>query len=325
MVLKILQRNRIAGFLLGHYNLENESKRLLTEDEQLISSTETVIYNESIYLLTFVLFSLILAGGLFYPSILIFWVILPIILLFSNELEIFILSNDRIIIVHRSIVEKILRIQNETSIRLDQIVVMSNTRAPINKNAFVGSLFVFLITITLIFLQNTIKILNTFLFLSIITCLAVGLYIFWVSLRLTKRSVELIIVGVSTPIWIGRTKGIPLWFVFDLQTLVFSAIPSSISHVTISSSSVTEGATSPLSTLEELTNATPIELHKLILKEIDQYYLRRKELLGRFPSYSRAEVGKAMAQLRKKRFIYFDRRLKRWLVNNHVKVGVRKQ
>ena len=133
---QFLSRNRIIGFILGRYNLETESKRLLHKEEQFVSGTEVVKYNESIYILTLLFLFVILILTLFNSIFLILILITPIILLLSNELEIYILTNDRIIVVRRAIFEKLLKIQNETSVALDQIVILSYSRAPLNRNAF---------------------------------------------------------------------------------------------------------------------------------------------------------------------------------------------
>jgi hypothetical protein len=124
-----LYRNRLIGFILGRYELEKESKKLLHTEEQFISGTEIVKYNESIYILNILLFVVILLLAITNTLFIVFLMFIPLLFLFSNELELIILTNDRVIVIKRTILEKIFRIQNETSIPLDQIVILTYSRA----------------------------------------------------------------------------------------------------------------------------------------------------------------------------------------------------
>ncbi len=121
---RTLFRNRIVGFLIGRYNLRSEVKRLFIKGEQFVSGTEVVQYNESVYIIALLLICCTIILSFVNAFFLFSLLAIPVILALSNELEIIIASNERIIIIRRALFEKLLKIQHETTILLDQIVLI---------------------------------------------------------------------------------------------------------------------------------------------------------------------------------------------------------
>ncbi|MFX0122394.1 MAG: hypothetical protein ACFFAE_02070 [Candidatus Hodarchaeota archaeon] len=309
---------------MGRYNLETESKRLLHKEEQFVSGTEIVKYNESIYILTLLFLLVILILTLFNSIFFLLVLVTPIFLLFSNELELYILTNDRIIVVRRAIFEKLLKIQNETSIALDQIVILSYSRAPLNRNAlYIGGIGIIGIPLVImnyekIYLPEIIK------FIIIIVLTILTLYLIWIGLRLTRRSVELSLIGVPEQFGVGRSKGVPIWFVFDIQNLIFGKLRSSIPLLVKKETQTQKDKIEYYTSIQELVDSTPIELHKKILIELHKRSQTQKQVMTKLSSYSKSEINRSFSQLRKKRLIYFNRKTDTWAINKSLNIGIKK-
>lgn len=244
----------------------------------------------------------------------------PIILLFSNELEMNILTNERIVIIKRTIFERFLRITNESSIALDDIVLIKYGRAPFNKNALYFSFTSFITIFAIIILEYFYKIDLLIETPIIILLLVVTTYLFWIGLRLSKRSLELTIIGVSESIGIGRTKGVPLWFIYEIQTLIFDSLPSTINKISPEDyKKITDDILIPI---QDLINATPFELHKKIISTINTKQIDISELYANLKEYPKNEINKAFKDLRKRKFIYFNRKTGKWILNRYRNVGI---
>lgn len=213
-------RNRVTGFLFGKYNIEKLGKSKLIHEERYISGVEIINYNEIMIIISFVLLILTVFLNFLSP-----WynltLILPLILIyFSLDLELVMLTDERVIIEKRGVIEKITRIKNETSLSLDQIAVFKYGRAPVNI-ALLAFTMISLTSITALLIVVELQV--VFIVLNIIL-LIILLMLLWYSLRLNKRSIELSVIGVKTNIGIGRNKGVPYWFMSDTQETVFERI-----------------------------------------------------------------------------------------------------
>lgn len=321
MVLGFLTRNKIIGYFIGRYNLDSESKRILNKEEKFISGVEIVQFNESIYILSFIwlLLVVLLAYFLsFYFMILVLF--FPVILLFSNELEMDILTNERIVIIKRTIFERFLRITNESSIALDDIVLMKYGRAPFNKNALYFSISSFIAIFLVLIAENFYKIDLLIETPLIVLLLLISSYLLWLGLRLSKRSLELTIIGVNESIGIGRTKGVPLWFIYEIQTLIFDSLPSNLTKISPEDyKKITDDILIPI---KDLIDATPFELHKKIISFINNKQVDIIDLYSNLQDYSKPEINKAFKDLRKKKFIYFNRKIGKWALNRYRNVGI---
>ena len=115
-----------------------------------------------------------------------------------------ILTNERIVIIKRKIYERLLKITNESSVALDDIVMIKYGRAPFNKNGLYFSNSSFVTILFVLILQNLYNadlIIETPIIIIIVSNIV--LYLLWIGLRLTKRSLELTILGVIDSIGIG--------------------------------------------------------------------------------------------------------------------------
>jgi hypothetical protein len=147
------------------------------------------------------------------------------------------------------------------------------------------------------------------------------LYLVWFGLRLSKRSIELSIIGVTKPIGIGRRKGAPLWFLSDIQNTVFERIH----HVfhEIDKGPITKLSEFPLQYTtrgRELIGTAKKELHRQILELLDQENKTKIEIVDTCKEYSKAEIDEAMRQLRKMKFIFYDRKQNKWCINRDQEV-----
>ena len=323
LVFNFLSRNKILGYFIGRYNLDSESKKILNKNEKYVSGVEITQFNESIYFLSFIwLIFVIIISYFLSIYFLVLLVFFPVILLFSNELEMDILTNDRIVIIKRTIFERFLRITNESSIALDDIVLMKYGRAPFNKNALYFSVSGFSILIFLLIVENYYHIDLLLQTPFVILLLLIILYLFWIGLRLRKRSLELSIIGVNEAIGIGRTKGVPLWFIYEIQTLIFDSIPSNIKK--ISPEDYKKLSDEILVPIQDLINATPFELHKKIISYINNKQVDVNDIYNNLQGFTKHDINKAFKDLRKKRFIYFDRKSGKWCLNRYRNVGITK-
>jgi hypothetical protein len=233
------------------------------------------------------------------------------------------LTNDRIIVVRRAILEKVLKIQNETSIALDQIVILSYSRAPLNRNALFAC-GIGIISIPLLILNHENIPLHEFLkYIIIIILSIITLYLFWTGLRLTRRSIELALIGVPEHYGIGRSKGVPIWFVFDIQNLVFGKLRSSVPLLVKKETSQGE-KDQYYTSIQDLVDSTPIELHKKILIELNKRSQTKKQVIAKLASYSKNEINRSFTQLRKKRIIYFNPKTDTWAINKSLNIGIKK-
>ena len=153
--------------------------------------------------------------------------------------------------------------------------------------------------------------------MSIIT-----LYLFWIGLRLTRRSIELSLIGVPEQYGIGRSKGVPIWFVFDIQNLVFGKLRSSV-PLLVKKEISQEEKDQYYTSIQDLVDSTPIELHKKILIEINKRSQKKKQVIAKLASYSKNEINRSFTQLRKKRVIYFNPKTDTWAINKNLNIGIK--
>ncbi|MFX0116057.1 MAG: hypothetical protein ACFFB3_16015 [Candidatus Hodarchaeota archaeon] len=327
MVPRLLSRNRLAGFLFGFYNLNKEAKGLMSEDENYISGYQIIQFNESYYILT--IFYMIIATILAVLYSLLFLLLLlavPVFILFSYELELVFLTNDRIIIVKRRVLERLFKIQDETSIKLDQIVILSYSRAPLNRNALYACFLGVILIIVFIPADEILALPSYLPILMLFVIFFPILYLFWLGLRLTKRSVELYIIGVPQPYGIGRNKGIPLWFVFDIQNLVLGFVHSSLQLLAQKEKQRLDEKDRYYEPIREIIRAFPDEqqLQKEMLLLLNEKRRSKKELMKKTPTYPKNEFNRHFQALRKKRLIFFDKTTNTWAINRTLMIGTLK-
>ena len=150
-------------------------------------------------------------------------------------------------------------------------------------------------------------------------------YLFWIGLRLSKRSIELSIFGISKNLGIGREKGVPLWFVYDLQLLVFSS-SHFFSPIKFKDKSFKQDeAEEDLLSLKDILDKTPYEIHKKIIIALKDGPQKVTDIVNKLQDYPRKDINSGIDALRKKRIIYFMRKTKEWTLNFTPDIGINKK
>ena len=144
----------------------------------------------------------------------------------ANELELVILTNERLLIEKRGVVEKLTRTEHLQIVNIDQISSISYSRAPVNYPTIIfSSVFIFLLLIPFFLgFTSVIPEINFLVEVIILIILAPFLYLFWWGLRLTKRSIVIQVIGLTKLVTIGEKKGAPIWFLKSFQEAVFERI-----------------------------------------------------------------------------------------------------
>lgn len=312
MRLKI--RNNITGAIFGKYNLDEQVTEYLVNDEEYISGLEIIEYNENLYLLSIIFAILSIGMSILYTPLFLLLILISLYLIFiSTELELVYLTSERLIIEKRTFVEKILKTNNVKSISVDQIAVVSFARAPFQlPSIIIGSVIIASVTLDILF---DIIGLNTILAVFVLT---LSLYLFWFGLRLAKRSIEISVIGVVESIGIGRKKGAPIWFLDELHQIIFERV-----HHTFHSGSEADSIDSSLQEfpleysgiVKELIKRINRPIQKKILQLLDESNLTKKVLESKLPKYSKVEIGEGMRQLRRKRYVFYNRSMNVWCLN----------
>ncbi|OLS29114.1 MAG: hypothetical protein HeimC2_03090 [Candidatus Heimdallarchaeota archaeon LC_2] len=303
---KIL-RNKITGFVFGKYYHEKQIDEILIKDEEYISGIEIIFYSEIILILTIfsVIASIILAFTLT-PLFLILLIPALILIYFSLDIELIYLTSERLIIERRTIVEKMLKTSNIKSISLDQIAVISYSRAPFQ----FASLFLSLLGIVTISYSIMY---DNFELAAVFSLTPISLYLAYYGLRLTKRSIEISVIGVAKPFGVGRVKGAPVWFLNDLQNMIFERV-----HHTFHSEESYDIHEFPLEysgRVRELVKQLTRAVQKKIIQLLDEKTLSKNEIIDLMPNYSKTEIDEGMRQLRVKKYIYYHRSIRKWCLD----------
>lgn len=301
-------RSRLTGYIFGKYVLEKQIEGTLIKEEEYISGIEIIFYDEIMLLLA--LFGSItsIALGIIINT-LFFLILIPITTLvyFSLEVELIYLTSERLIIERRTILEKLLKTSNIKSISLDQVAVISYSRAPFQYPSLFLSAVGF---ITIIYSIVT----NTNVILISIVLLPISLYLTYFGSRLTKRSIEISVIGVLRPFGIGRTKGAPLWFLNDLQNMIFERVHHTL-HDDEEGADLHEHPLKYSGRVKELLKLIKKPLQKKILQLLDENIMSKEQIVEQCAEYSKTEIDEAMRLLRQKRYIYYHRGMKKWCLD----------
>ena len=316
--MRIKIRNKLTGFLFGKYNLESIATKKLVQKESYVSGVEIINYNEQMILSSIILMAIGILAGIFYPILLILVPFSFFLIFLSLDLELVMLTDERIIIEKKGLVEKLLGVNNEISLSLDQIAVISYGRSPFNKPAMITSIVSLLTLITYSTLRDSNKYFDLFI---LIPLFIITLYLVWWGLRLGKRSVELSIIGVLKNVGIGRNKGVPLWFLSDLQTRVFERIHHLFHEERIKGvkADILEYPLQYSSIAKHMINELHDPIHHHIIKFLDRENYTKKELNQHCPICHSVDMDEAIRYLRLKKFIYYDKSNKIWKLNREIK------
>lgn len=318
-MIRIKLRNRITGFFFGKYDLKSIAREKLVQKEKYVSGVEIINYNEMMIASSVLLFIMSIVAGAFFPPL---FILLPISLFFiflSLDLELVMLTDERVILEKRGFVEKLLRVNNEISLSLDQIAVISYGRAPFNRPALLTS---FLGILPLVIYSTLRDASNNFDLMILIPLFIIFLYLGWWGLRLDKRSIELSIIGVLKNIGIGRNKGVPLWFLSDVQTRVFERIHHLFHEEKLKGvkADVQEYPLKYSGTAKHMINELHDPIHHHIIKFLDSENYTKKELNEHCTICQSIDMDEAIRHLRRKKFIYYDKSKKLWKLNRDIKV-----
>ena len=319
-------RNRIAGLIFGRYELEKLAHNYMTKQETYIKGIEIIHWGEIIYLILIFLIILNIAVSFYIaPFLIVFSIIyVPILLLVATELELIMLTDERVLIEKRTLIEKITRTQQFQSISLDQIAMISYARAPPN------ILLVLLAGAGLIFsfLPYTVNVLDLIqIDIVIITVIPVllflpFLYLLWFGLRLTKRSIELSVIGLSQPIGIGRIKGAPVWFLTELQSLITERIHH-IYHEDVKESvdkfdlEMKEFPLQFSSLVKDLVKEVGDSIAKALLMQLDRESLDIQEIYNSLPSYTTEHLDTELGYLKSRTIIVYNPEKDQWELNRN--------
>lgn len=317
-MIRVKLRNRITGFFFGKYDLENIVRDKLVQKEKYVSGVEIINYNEGMIASAVLLFVISIFAGAFFPLL---FILIPLSLYFiflSLDLELVMLTDERIILEKRGFVEKLLRVNNEISLSLDQIAVISYGRAPFNRPALLTS-FLGIISLTV---YSTLRDASKYVdLILIIPLFIILLYLGWWGFRLGKRSIELSIIGVLKSVGIGRNKGVPLWFLSDVQTRVFERIHHIFHEEKLKGvkADVQEFPLKYSGVAKHMINELHDPIHHHIIKFLDSENYTKKELNKHCTMCQSVDMDEAIRHLRRKKYIFFDKSKKLWKLNRDIK------
>ncbi len=307
MTFRISLRGKITGFVFGKYNLQNEVENTLIKDEDYISGIEIIFYDEILLLLGFLssLFVLYISISI-NPIFLLILIPITIVIYFSLEVELTYLTNERLIIERRTILEKLLKTSNIKSISLDQVAVISYSRAPFQyPSLFFSAIGYVLIGYSILYDYNSVDI--------SLVLLPISLYLSYFGFRLTKRSIEISVIGVQKPFGIGRVKGAPLWFLNDLQDMIFERVHHTFHDE--ESYNIHENPLEYSGRLKDLVKNVNRPIQKKVLLLLDEKILSKKEIMDQLVKYSKREVDEALRQLRVMKYVFYHRSMKKWCLD----------
>lgn len=310
--MKLKVRNFLTAYFFGKYDVRKIASGLLIKDEEFVSSFENIYYNEMLIFGSIFLGFLGIALSLFSVYFLSLVLVGIIAIFFALELEIVFLSSERLFVEIRGIPEKLLKTRNVKSVSLEQIAILQYKRSPVNRPGLVFSALILLTGGVLISIVPSITITTLSVILFVL-----GGYFFVFSLRLNKRSIELSIIGVTQPIGIGRKKGAPIYFLNELQNLVFERIHhyEMNSGVPNAERILTEFPLSYPSWLKEIienrSSGTEMHVIRLLFEESCNF----NRLAERSPNIERSNLEQALRKLKEEGIVYFSSETKTWIVN----------
>lgn len=319
MKLQRIYRNYITTLIVGKYNIDKISNNALLKDEEYISSIDILFYDEVLVIMAALLSVVIIYLSQFSILFLSFLVFPVLLFYFAIQVEIIILTSERVLMEIRGLIEKILRVKNIRSISIDQIAIFSYARAPFNYAAlaisFIGVVFLLEIFDTPL---NLSEIGSPGIVLSMMKALLIIslLYLIWYGLRLSKRSIEMSIIGISRAIGIGRRKGAPQWFVNDMEMMIYDRIHHIYHSENTSDLKIEDFPLAYNSNVKALLRQTQKPVQRKILEQLVDSSLSKNRILQLVRGYSKIEIDEAMRQLRKIQFIFYDRSRRIWCLNS---------
>ena len=304
-------RNNLTGFFLGKYDVKEIAKETMIEREVYKTSFENIFYNEALIILSPVISIALIGLAIFYsPWIIFALLIVPPMIFFALELELVFLSDERVFIERKGILEKLLNTRNVRTVSLEQIAIIAYKRAPVNRPLLLFGLIGISGLIALTFFVELYLII-----IASITAL-IFLYIIWFSLRLTKRSIELSVIGSLRDVGLGRTKGAPVSFLADLQELVFERIHHYERHRADSKAllNIEEFPLRHQGKVKEMVKMAENELQKRIIAKIALENQDINKLVKTLKIYSKVAVEEELLYLEKQSLIEKDELSSNWKI-----------
>ncbi len=307
-------RNRVTAFLFGKYNVNNIATELMIREEEFITSFENIYYDEVMLVSSVGIFLMGILLSVYLSPFFLLLLLPPFLLVyFALELEIVFLTNERLFIEKKGIIEKILRVRNIQTVSLEQIAILQYRRAPINYPGLTFALVMLGLGIL-----PPILVTNGLTILIAVPIVAVSLYLFWFSLRLSKRSIELNIIGVQNLMGIGRTKGAPMWFLKELQQLVFERIHH-YEKAEYSNNSHRVLLEYPLmypEWVKDLIQKQPQEVEREMVRMLFEESGDFNSLVERCREFTPNQIEQALRKLKTRGIIYFSDK-KKWEIVPH--------
>ncbi len=315
MELKLV--NKFKQLVFGKYDLQTIFNKHKIRKEMLIASQDILYYSEIPITLAF----LIVVATLFFsyavnPIFLVALLISPVMMYFSISLEFVFLTDERIIVEKRTILDKVLSTRSITNIALDQISMIKSGRARPNYPLFyLSSISLIVSGITAILTSDTVVTLIGIYFGVL------SLFVLIYSLRIYRRAVTLYVVGNKAPYEIGSRKGISVYWVKKLHETVFERIHH-VEHIYSSSRDLyTETDEFPLELNQQLKDILG-QLSQTVEKEIYKHLFfeprTKKQLYDDLKDFDNHLIDYGLSHLSKEGLITYDRSKRVWTITGKV-------
>lgn len=304
---------RLKIIFTGKYDLDEIFRNHKIHGETLVDSRDILYYSEvTITIGIFLTLTSVILGLMIHPSFLVFLIFSALIFYFSINLDFVFLTDERLLIERRTIIDRLLSTSSITNIALDQISIIETGRARPNFPLLFGSSFFFMIGLITLFLLESPLIQFFVAYFSFVLFL---LAIF--ALRLYRRSVTLFVVGTQSPIEIAHRKGISLNWVQKLHDTLFERIHH-VTHVYKSPNDLyTKSSEFPLEMDPEFKNTIDSLSHSVEKEIIRVLYFQpctKRQLYRQLPSFEHHLIDYALAHLSKENLIHYDRSKRVWTI-----------
>ena len=147
------------------------------------------------------------------------------------------------------------------------------------------------------------------------------LYLVWFGLRLTKRSIELFVIGLPASIGIGRIKGAPVWFLIEVQNNITERIHH-LHHGKVAGDVELDLQEYPLqysSLVIDLVKEAGDNIAKVLIMQIDQEALDIQEIYNNLPQYTTDHIDDELSYLKNKTILIYNREKDQWELNRKYK------
>ncbi len=308
---------KLKVVIFGKYDLKSIFEKHRIPGERLIAEQDILYYSEIPLFLALIIGIVSLFLSLLLDPI--FLVGIPIIILityFSISMEFVFLTDERILIERRYLLDKILSTRTIINIALDQISIVESGRAPPNWPVSFVTMGTLLLSVFSAMITSNVFTKLIWGYVGLIST-----FILIYSLRLFRRAVSLFVVGSRLPIVIGARKGISVYWVKKLHETLFERIHH-VEHIYSSHKELdTKINEFPLELPQNLKKVL-VNLSQNVEKEIYKllYFEPRtkKELYSELEDFDNHLIDNGLSHLSKEGMIVYDRSRRVWTITGKV-------